>query len=138
LLAGDWLLTENRETAALAALIRLDITRLNEGIAIFTRFIKCVDGSFHIRHMSNVTKVNRKFGSLYANKHAETLMQVVSERFSRATDLSMMFACRLVMPVEQRYYSAVPWPGAFAASMEVMWRQCIDALAKLFSATPLK
>jgi hypothetical protein len=40
------LLTENEETKAVAALKRLDIARRNEAMAVFTRFIKFVEGNF--------------------------------------------------------------------------------------------
>lgn len=48
LLAADWLLSENRETEALAAVNHFNITRVNEVIAIFTRFTKCVERNFFI------------------------------------------------------------------------------------------
>jgi ribosomal protein S6E (S10) len=37
-------LTENGKTEALAALNRLDIARLDEVMAVVTRFMKCVEG----------------------------------------------------------------------------------------------
>jgi hypothetical protein len=42
-------LVENGETEARAALNRIDIAILNEVVAIFTRFIKCVEGNFLLR-----------------------------------------------------------------------------------------
>jgi hypothetical protein len=38
--------TENEETEALVAVNRLDIARLNEVMAIFTRLIKYMEGTF--------------------------------------------------------------------------------------------
>jgi hypothetical protein len=89
---------ENRETEVLAALNRLDIAWLNEVMVIFTRFIKCVEGNsisyFDIFPMSQKLMIDLE--SLRANKHAETLMQTVSERFSRTTDLNVIFVCCMV------------------------------------------
>jgi hypothetical protein len=91
-------LNENREAEVLAALDRLDIARLNEGMVIFTRFIKCVEGNsisysdiFPMLH-----KLMSNLGSLRASKHAEILMQIVSKPFSRTTDLNVVFVCCLV------------------------------------------
>jgi hypothetical protein len=39
-------LTENEETEALAVMNRLDIARPDKIMVIFTRFIKCVEGTF--------------------------------------------------------------------------------------------
>jgi hypothetical protein len=39
------LLMENGEMGAFAALDRFDIARLNELMALFTRFIECVEGN---------------------------------------------------------------------------------------------
>jgi hypothetical protein len=76
-------LTENRETEVLAALNHLNIARLNKLMVIFTRFIKCVEGNsisyFDIFPILQELMVD--LGSLCASKHAETLMQTVSERF---------------------------------------------------------
>jgi hypothetical protein len=89
------LLKENREAGELASLNRLDIARLNEVKVIFTRFIKYVEGNsisyLDIFPMLQKPMVN--LGSLHANRHTETLMQAVSERLSRTTDLNAMFAC---------------------------------------------
>jgi hypothetical protein len=73
-------------------------------------------------------------GSLRANKHAETLIKAVSKRFSRTTDLIIIFTCFLVTPDGRRYDSDVPRPGAFAASMEAIWNRGIAALATVFSS----
>jgi hypothetical protein len=108
----------------LAALNGLDIVRLNEVIIIVTRFLKCVEGNsilyFNIFPMLQKLVVN--LGSLRANKHAETLMQTVSERFSRTTHLNVIFVCCLVTPAGRKYYSAIERPGRFAASMEAIWQ----------------
>jgi hypothetical protein len=74
--AGDWLLSEKRETEVLAALNRLDIARLNEVMAIPTRFIKHVEGNsisyFDIFPMLQKLIVDLR--SLRINKQAETLI----------------------------------------------------------------
>jgi hypothetical protein len=93
-------LNGNRETEVLAAMNCLDIARLNEVIVIFTRFIKCVHGNSisYLDIFPMLPKLMVDLGSLRANKHAETLMQTLSERFSRTADLDVMFVCDLVMP----------------------------------------
>jgi hypothetical protein len=45
--------------------------------------------------------------SLHANKPAETLMQTVPDRFSRITDLNIIFVCRLVTPAGKKYYGPI-------------------------------
>jgi hypothetical protein len=93
-------LEENQEKEALVALNCLGIARLTEAMDIFTRFIKCVKGNcisyFNIFLMLQKLVVN--LGSLCANKHAEILMQIVAERFSRTPDLNVIFGCCLVTP----------------------------------------
>jgi hypothetical protein len=128
-------LKHNGEMEALAALNRLDIARLNEGMVIFTRFIKCVEGNsisyFDIFLMLEKLMVHS--GSRRVNKHAETLMQTVSERFSRTTDLNIIFVCCVVTPTGKKYCGALERPSPFTVSMEAMWQQGIDTLAKVFS-----
>jgi hypothetical protein len=70
-------------------------------------------------------------GPLRANKHTETLMQALSERFSRTTDLNLIFVC-LVMPAGKKHSGAIERPSPFAASMEAVLQQGIDTLAKVF------
>jgi hypothetical protein len=72
-------------------------------------------------------------GFLRRNKYAETLMQAVSECFSRTTSLNIIFTCYLVMPVGKRYYGPVQRSGVLAASMEAMPRQGATTLARAFS-----
>jgi hypothetical protein len=72
-------------------------------------------------------------GSLHANKHVETLVKAVSGRFSRTTDSNILFLCFLVTPGRKRYESDVPQQGAFAASMEAMWKPGVSSLARAFS-----
>jgi hypothetical protein len=129
------ILTETGETEALAVLNCLDIARLNEVMAIFMRFIKCMKGNFlsYFNIFPRLQKLMANIGSLRADQHAAILMQTVSERFSRTTDLDCIFAYCLVTPVGKRYCGAVQRASAFTASIEVMWRQGIDALPKAFS-----
>jgi hypothetical protein len=93
-----YFLNENRETEVLAALNCLDVARLNEVVVIFARFIKSAEGNsisyFDIFPM--LQKLMVDLGSLRANEHTETLMQTVSERFSRTTGLNVIFVCCLV------------------------------------------
>jgi hypothetical protein len=128
-------LKDKEETEAMAALNRLDVGRLNEVLAIFTRFVKSVEGNsvsyFDIFPM--LQKLLANLGSLRANKHAETLMKAASECFSRTTDLNTIFTCFLLTPDRKKYYSDVPRPGAFAASMEAIWNREVAALAAAFS-----
>jgi lauroyl/myristoyl acyltransferase len=72
-------------------------------------------------------------GSLHANKHAETLIQTVSERFSLTTDLNVRFVCCLVTPAGIKYYGIIEPPSAFAVSMEAMRQQDVNTLANMFS-----
>jgi hypothetical protein len=119
----------------MAALNRLDIGRLNEVLAIFMRFVKSVEGKSvsYFDIFSMLQKLIANLGSLCANKHAETLVKAVSERFSRTTDLNIIFTCFPVTPDGKRYYNEVPRPGAFATSMEVMWNRGVAALTDAFS-----
>jgi hypothetical protein len=130
-------LKENRETEVLAVLNRLDIVRLNEVMVIFTRFIMCVEGNsisyFNIFRMVQELMVD--LGSPHANKHAETLTQTVSECFSQTTDLNIIIVCCLVTLAGTKYHGVIEPRSRFAASMEIMWRQGIDALAKVFSSS---
>jgi hypothetical protein len=127
-------LKDKEETEAMAALNRLDVGRLNEVLAIFRRFVKSVEGNsvayFDIFPM--LQKLMANLGSLRANKHAETLMKAVSERFSRTTDLNIIFTCFLVAPDGKRYYSDVPRSSSFAASMEAIRNHVVPALALVF------
>jgi hypothetical protein len=133
--ASDWLLKENGETEALAALNHLDVARLNEVMLVFTRFIKCVERNsiayFDIFPMLYRLIIN--LGSLRDNKHAQILMQTVLERFSRTTDLNAIFVCCLVTPAGNKYNDAIERPSSFAVSMEALWHRGIDILAKVFS-----
>jgi hypothetical protein len=97
---GIGFLNENRETAAWAALNRLDIDRLNEFMVTFMRFIKCVEGNSisYFDIFPGLQKLMVNLESLCVNKHAKTLMQTVSERFSRTTELNVIFICCLVTP----------------------------------------
>jgi hypothetical protein len=72
-------------------------------------------------------------GSLRANKHAETLMQTVSERFSLTTDLNIILVCCLVTPAGKNYCGAIEQPSPFAVCMETMWQQSIDTFANVLS-----
>jgi hypothetical protein len=62
-------------------------------------------------------------GCLRANKHAKTLIQAVSGRFSGSTNLNIILAGYLMMPVGKRYYGDVQWPSVFAAGMGLVRRQ---------------
>jgi hypothetical protein len=48
-------------------------------------------------------------------------------------NLNVIFVCCLVTPAEKKYYGAIERPSPFTASMEVMWQQGIDTLARVFS-----
>jgi hypothetical protein len=99
------LLKEHRGTEVQAALNRLDIARLNEAMVIFTRFIKCLEGNSisYFDRFPMLQKLMVDLRPLRANKHAETLMQTESERFSRTTDLNIIFVCCLVTPAGKQY-----------------------------------
>jgi hypothetical protein len=56
----------------------------------------------------------------------------VSERFSRKW-IETSFTCGLVTPAGKIYDGIVRRPSAFTASVEVVWKQGIDALARVFS-----
>jgi hypothetical protein len=134
------LLTMNGEKEALAALNRLDVARLNQVMAIVARFIRCGEGIF-IRYLDispMLLKSMANLGSIRFNKYVETLMRAVSECFSQTADSNIIFACCLVMPVEQRYSSAVQQSSAFAASTELMRNQGLDTLARAFPMMLLK
>jgi hypothetical protein len=90
----------------LADLNHLNIAWLNEVMVILTRFIKYVDGNsisyFDIFPMLQKLTVDLRY--LRANEHAETLIQTVSERFSRATDLNVIFVCCLVTQAGKKFW----------------------------------
>jgi hypothetical protein len=128
-------LNENRETEVLTALNRLDIVRLNEVIVIviFTRFIKCVERNSIscFDKFPMLQKLMFDLGSLRANKHAETPILTVLERFSRTADLNVIFVCCLVTPAGKKYDGAIEQLSRFSAGMEAMcnraathWRRC--------------
>jgi hypothetical protein len=77
-------LMENDETAAVAALNRLDIAKLNEAMTIFTQFIKCVKRNFisYFNIFSMLQKPLTNLGFLRASKHTKTFIQAVPWRFS--------------------------------------------------------
>jgi hypothetical protein len=60
-------------------------------------------------------------------------MQTVSKRFSRTTDLNVIFVCCLVTPAGIGDSGAIQRPRSFAAGMKAMWQPGIDTLAKVFS-----
>jgi hypothetical protein len=95
---------ENGETEALAALNRLNIATLNEVMTIFTQFIKYVELNFisHFNFFAMLLKSMIKLASVPANKHAEILMQAVSQGFSQTTYLNVIFVCCLLTPAEKR------------------------------------
>jgi hypothetical protein len=107
LCADDWLFDEERATEVLITLNHLDIARMNEVIIVFTRFIKCVEGNFvsYFDIFPILQKLPTNLGFLRTNKHRETLRQAASQRFSRTTDLNIIFACCLATPVGERYYN---------------------------------
>ncbi|MDR0684649.1 MAG: hypothetical protein LBF83_05935 [Spirochaetaceae bacterium] len=120
---------DKEETAAMAALNRLDVDMLNEVLAIFTRFVKSVEGNSvsYFDRFPMLQQLMADLGSLGANKHSETLVKAASERFSPTADLSIIFTCFLVTPDGQRYYSDVLRPGTFVTGMEaskccIAWR----------------
>jgi hypothetical protein len=101
-------------------------------MSIFTQFIKYIEGNFvsYFDIFPMLQKLILKSRSLRVKKHAETLMQAVSRRFSRITNLNVIFVCCLVTPARKRYYVGVQRPSAFAASMEAMWQQGVETLDK--------
>jgi hypothetical protein len=64
------------------------IQKRHKTMDIFTEFTKCVEGNIisYCNRFPVLAKLLALSGSLGANKHAETLMRAVSERFSRTTD----------------------------------------------------
>jgi hypothetical protein len=118
---------ENRETEVLATLNPLNISRLNKIMVILTRFIKCVEGNsisyFDIFPM--LQKLMVDLGSLHANKHAETLMQTVSERFSRTTDLNVIFVWRLMMATGKNVMALF----SDQAGSPRAWKQCGNGIS---------
>jgi hypothetical protein len=129
-------LKDKEETDALAldALMRLDIARLNEVMAVFRRFIKSAEGNSvsYSNIFPMLEKLRANFGALRANNHVEPLMNAVSRRFSDTMDVNIIFTCFLVTPVRKTYYSAVTRPSEFAASMETMWKKGVVTLSKAF------
>jgi hypothetical protein len=127
LFADDWFLTENEETEARAAPNLLDISRLNEVMVIFMGFIKHVEGNFssYLDILPMLQKSMVHLESLRANKHTKTLVQAVPERFSRTSDLTIIFACCLVTPVGQRSRGGDQQPSLFATIMEAIRKQSI-------------
>jgi hypothetical protein len=127
-------LNDEEETNALGALMRLDFARLNEAIAVFTRFIKSAEGNSV--SYSNIFPMSEKLmadlGALRANKHAEALTNAVSRRFSETMDVNILFTCFLMTPIGKTYYSAVTRPSEFAAGMETMWKKGLVTLSKAF------
>jgi hypothetical protein len=79
-----------------------------------------------------------QFGTYACQKHTETLMTAVSERFSRTTDLNIIFACCLVTMVGKRYYGAIQQWDVFVSSMEVMWRPGVSPLARALSCNVIQ
>jgi hypothetical protein len=135
LYAGNWLFEGEQKTETLSALNRLDIAGLNGIMAIATRFIKCLGENFlsYFDIFPMLQKSMGNVGSQHASENAETLMQAGSERSSRTKDFNIIVACCLVTPVGKIDSGAVQRPSMFAASMEVMRKQGVDALAKALS-----
>jgi hypothetical protein len=102
-------LKDKEETDALAALMRFDFPTLNEITAVFRRFIKSAEGNSvsYSDIFLMLEKLMANLGAVRANKYAEALMNAVSRRFSETTDMNIIFACFLVTPIGERYYSAV-------------------------------
>jgi hypothetical protein len=109
-------LKDKEETEAMAPLNRLDVGRLNEVLAIFTRFVKSVEGNSvsYFDTFPMLQKPMANLGSPGGNKHTETLVKAVSERLSRTTDLNIIFTCFLVTPATFRDQ---------ARSLQA-WKQC--------------
>jgi hypothetical protein len=127
-------LRDKGETDALAAMIRLDLARLNEIMAVFRRFIKSAEGNSvsYSNIFPMLEKLMANLGALHANKHAEALMNAVSRHFSETTDVNIIFPCFLVTPIGKRCYSAVARPSELAVSMETMWEKRVVTLSKSF------
>jgi hypothetical protein len=127
-------LNDKEETDSLAALMRLDFTRLNEVMAVFRQFIKSAEGNSvsYSNIFPMLEKLMANSGALRANKHAEALMNAVSRCFSETTNVNIIFTCFLVTPIGKRYYSAVTRPSEFAASIETMWKKGVVTLSKAF------
>jgi hypothetical protein len=126
---------DKEETDALAALMRLDFAWRNEIMAVFRRFIKSAEGKSvsYSNIFPMLEKFMANFGALHANKYAESLMNVVSRRFSETMDVNIIFTCFLVTPIRKRYYSVVTRSSEFATSMKTMWKKGLVTLSKAFS-----
>jgi hypothetical protein len=77
-------------------------------------------------------KLMANLGAVRADKHAESLMNAVSRRFSETTDVNVLFTCFLVRPIGKTYHNTVGRPSEFAASMETMWKNGVVTLSKAF------
>jgi hypothetical protein len=77
------ILKENGDMAAVPALNRRDVGKLNEFVAVFTRIIKCMKVNFvsYFGIFSMLQKLMMHSQSLCANKCAETLIQVYQNVF---------------------------------------------------------
>jgi hypothetical protein len=103
---------------------------MNEVMVIFMRFIKCVEGTF-ISNFDIFPMLQKR--TVHLRYCAPRNMQTVSEHFSRTADLNGIFICCLVTPAVEEYSGAIERVSPFAASMETIWQQGIDTLAKVFS-----
>jgi hypothetical protein len=131
---GRLLLKDKEETDALAALMRLDIARLNEVMAVFRRFIKSAEGNSvsYSNIFPMLEKLMANLGALRANKHAEAPMNAFLRGFSETMDVNIIFICFLVTPIGKTYYRTVTRPSEFAASMGTMWKKGVVTLSKAF------
>jgi hypothetical protein len=125
---------DKEETDALAALMRLDFAKLNEVITVFRPFIKSAEGNSvpYSNIFPMLEKLMANFGAVRENKHAKTLRNAGSRRFSETTDVNILFICFLVTPIGKRYYSAVTRSSEFAVSMETMWKKGVVTLSRVF------
>jgi hypothetical protein len=114
--------------------MRLDFARLNEVTAVFRRLIKSTEANpvSYSNIFPMLEQLMANFGAVHANKHAETLRNAMSRRFSQTMDVNIVFTCFLVTPIGKRYYSVVTRSTEFAASMETMWKKGVVTLSKAF------
>jgi hypothetical protein len=127
-------LKDKEETDALAALMRVNLARPNDIMAVFRRFIKSAEkNSVSYSNISPLLEeLMANLGAVRANKHTEALKNAVSRRFSETVNVNITFTCFLMTPIRKRYYSAVTQSSEFAASLEAMWKKGVVTLSKAF------
>jgi hypothetical protein len=105
-----------------AALKRLDISRLSEIRAVFTRFIKHVMGGLlYIQHVFSFTETIGQFGnSVSEQKHRNSHKRWI-RAFCTKGGFDIVFTCFLVTPIGNYTSALFRGPGSFAATAEAIW-----------------